>query len=181
MAACPANVHKSIPHSYKSGKNNDKITLDATQSQSGQGFGAHSEKNRTPSNLYLSDGTSTGRLVNQTQGSQNARPAHWRITVSMRDIVAFALLLVLVCVVVMGISLKLPSPDGAIFAVTILLSATLMALTISVDLGEGRINRAGDIMRLIEQRRSWRMAIPAYLLGWSLVAAMTVLIYRSLS
>jgi hypothetical protein len=99
----------------------------------------------------------------------------------MRDIVALALLLVLVCFVVMGISLKLPSPDGAIFAVTILFSATLMALIISVDLSEGRISREGDIMRLIEQRRSWRMTIPAYLMGWSLVAAMTVLIYRSLS
>ncbi|MCS3466837.1 hypothetical protein M2401_000547 [Pseudomonas sp. JUb42] len=99
----------------------------------------------------------------------------------MRDILAFALLLVVVCIVAMAISLKLPSPDGAIFAATILLSATIMALMISVDLGEGRINRVGDVMRLIEQRRSWRMTVPAYLLGWSLAAAMTVLIYRSLS
>lgn len=99
----------------------------------------------------------------------------------MRDILAFAALLLTVCVVAMTISVALPSPDGAVFASALLLSATAMALMISVDLGDGRINGVGDIMRAIDQRQSWRLTVPAYLLGWSLVASITVLMYRGLT
>ena len=99
----------------------------------------------------------------------------------MRDILAFAVLLLAVCALAMTTSALLPSPDGAIFAAAILLSASVLALMISVELGEGRINRVGDIMHAIDQRRVWRLTCPAYLLGWSLVASITVLTYRGLT
>jgi len=124
---------------------------------------------------YCPDGFSSTTL----QATLPAPPT-WTVE-QMRDILAFAVLLLAVCALAMTTSALLPSPDGAIFAAAILLSASVLALMISVELGEGRINRVGDIMHAIDQRRVWRLTCPAYLLGWSLVASITVLTYRGLT
>ncbi|MCD5996871.1 hypothetical protein KDX38_25165 [Pseudomonas sp. CDFA 602] len=96
----------------------------------------------------------------------------------MREVVKFFLLLMAVCIIAIGVSAVLPSPDGAVFAYTVLLSAIAVALIICSDLSEGRINKKGDIMRAIHSRKSPGLTIAAYVLGCSLVASSTVLIYR---
>ncbi|GBH11997.1 ABC-type transport system involved in multi-copper enzyme maturation [Pseudomonas syringae pv. actinidiae] len=96
----------------------------------------------------------------------------------MREILKFFVLLMAVCVIAVAASLVLPSPDGSVFACAVLLSAIAVTLIICSDLSRGRINQTGDIMRAIEHRHSLRLTIAAYLLGCSMVASATVLIYR---
>ncbi len=96
----------------------------------------------------------------------------------MREVVQFFVLLVAACTLAVGASVILPPPDGGVFAYTILLSGIAVALIICSDLSHGRINTVGDIMRAIERRKSMRLTIAAYLLGCSMVACATVLIYR---
>ncbi|KAA8696870.1 Uncharacterized protein ALO80_03884 [Pseudomonas caricapapayae] len=96
----------------------------------------------------------------------------------MKEIAKFLLLLLTICIVALAVSIVLPPPDGGVFAYTVLLSAIAVMLIICSDLSKGRINETGDIMRAIESRRSLRLTIAAYLLGCSMVASVTVLIYR---
>ncbi|RMS86502.1 hypothetical protein [Pseudomonas savastanoi] len=104
----------------------------------------------------------------------------------MKEIVKFFLLLLAVCIVALAASIVLPPPDGGVFAYSVLLSAIALLLIICSDLSNGRINKTGDIMRAIEGRKSLRLTIAAYLLGCSaarllgcsMVASVTVLIYR---
>ncbi|MFO3660630.1 hypothetical protein [Pseudomonas amygdali] len=96
----------------------------------------------------------------------------------MKEIVKFFLLLLAVCIVALATSIVLPPPDGGVFAYSVLLSAIALLLIICSDLSNGRINKTGDIMRAIEGRKSLRLTIAAYLLGCSMVASVTVLIYR---
>ncbi|KPW28002.1 Uncharacterized protein ALO59_02853 [Pseudomonas amygdali pv. mellea] len=96
----------------------------------------------------------------------------------MKEIVKFFLLLLAVCIVALAASIVLPPPDGGVFAYSVLLSAIALLLIICSDLSNGRINKAGDIMRAIESRKSLHLTIAAYLLGCSMVASVTVLIYR---
>ncbi|EPM48803.1 hypothetical protein [Pseudomonas syringae] len=96
----------------------------------------------------------------------------------MREILKFFVLLMAVCVIAVAASLVLPSPDGSVFACAVLLSAIAVTLVICSDLSRGRINQTGDIMRAIEHRHSLRLTIAAHLLGCSMVASATVLIYR---
>ncbi|MHC9746774.1 hypothetical protein ACQXZV_12015, partial [Corynebacterium diphtheriae] len=60
----------------------------------------------------------------------------------------------------------------------ILLSAAFTAVSLCIELGEGRINDMRDVMKVIETGRSWRLTLAAYVLGCSLAAAVTVLVYR---
>ncbi|KPW41011.1 hypothetical protein ALQ80_03669 [Pseudomonas coronafaciens pv. oryzae] len=99
---------------------------------------------------------------------------------SMREILKFFVLLIAVCITAIATSLLLPSPDGVVFACSVLLSAIALNLIICRDLSKGRINQAGDIMRAIERRESTRLTIAAYLLGCSMVASVAVLVYRLL-
>ncbi|MCI3944575.1 hypothetical protein BW686_18120 [Pseudomonas syringae] len=96
----------------------------------------------------------------------------------MREILKFFVLLIAVCVIALATSLWLPSPDGVVFACSVLLSAIAVNLIICRDLSKGRINQTGDIMRAIERRDSLRLTVAAYLLGCSMVASTTVLLYR---
>ncbi|MEE4673611.1 hypothetical protein V2K57_00940 [Pseudomonas alliivorans] len=96
----------------------------------------------------------------------------------MKEVVKFFMLLMAVCITAVGASIVLPPPDGAVFAYTILLSGIAVALIICSDLSTGRINNVGDIMRAIERRTSTRLTMAAYVLGCSMVACTTVLIYR---
>ncbi|CAM3195671.1 hypothetical protein BZK31_19845 [Pseudomonas floridensis] len=96
----------------------------------------------------------------------------------MKEVMKLFVLLLAVCAIAIGVSIVLPPPDGGVFAYTILLSAIAMALIICNDLSNGRINEVGDIMRAIERRESRRLTVAAYVLGCSMVAAATVLIYR---
>ncbi|KPX41466.1 Uncharacterized protein ALO68_00833 [Pseudomonas syringae pv. helianthi] len=96
----------------------------------------------------------------------------------MKEIAKFLLLLLTICIVALAVSIVLPPPDGGVFAYTVLLSAIALMLMICSDLSKDRINETGDIMRAIESRRSLRLTIAAYLLGCSMVASVTVLIYR---
>lgn len=77
-----------------------------------------------------------------------------------------------------GSQYRTATPDGGVFAYSVLLSAIALMLIICSDLSNGRINATGDIMRAIESRRSLRLTVAAYLLGCSMVASVTVLIYR---
>lgn len=97
---------------------------------------------------------------------------------TMREVVKFFVLLMAVCAIAVGASIVLPPPDGGVFAYTVLLSAIAVALIICSDLSKGRINDVGDIMRAIEKRKPLRLTIAAYLLGCSMVASATVLLYR---
>ena len=98
----------------------------------------------------------------------------------MKGILVFALLLLAVCVMSLGINAALPSPDGALFAIAILLSAAFTAISLCIELGDGRINAMHDVMRVIETGQSLRLTLAAYALGCSLAAAATVLVYRAL-
>lgn len=98
---------------------------------------------------------------------------------SMKGILLFALLLLAISATSLGISAALPSPDGALFAIAILLSAAFTAVSLCIELGEGRINDMRDVIQVIETGRSWRLTLAAYALGCSLAAAVTVLVYRS--
>lgn len=96
----------------------------------------------------------------------------------MKGILLFAVLLLAICATSLGINAALPSPDGALFAIAILLSAAFTAVSLCIELGEGRINDMRDVMKVIETGRSWRLTLAAYVLGCSLAAAVTVLVYR---
>ncbi|WPN96799.1 hypothetical protein [Pseudomonas sp. MUP55] len=98
----------------------------------------------------------------------------------MKGILLFAALLLAVCATSLGINALLPSPDGALFAIAILLSAALTAVCLCIELGEGGINDMRDVMRVIETGQSLRLTLAAYGLGSTLAAAITVLVYRGL-
>lgn len=99
---------------------------------------------------------------------------------SMKGILLFAVLLLAICATSLGINAALPSPDGALFAIAILLSAAFTAVSLCIELGEGRINDMRDVIKVIETGRSLRLTLAAYGLGCSLAAAVTVLVYRGL-
>jgi hypothetical protein len=99
----------------------------------------------------------------------------------MNDILKFLTLLIGIGSVAVAASIILPAPDGAIFAYTILLSAIALVLFLCSGLSEGRINSARDVMQAIETRRPLRLTIIAYVLGCSMVACSTVLIYRTIA
>ncbi|WP_439849719.1 hypothetical protein ACTACG_13375 [Pseudomonas syringae] len=96
----------------------------------------------------------------------------------MKEISKFFLLLMAVGIIALATSIVLPPPDGGVFAYTVLLSAIALMLIICGGLSKGRINEPGDIMRAIKHRRPLRLTVAAYLLGCSMVASATVLIYR---
>ena len=98
----------------------------------------------------------------------------------MKGILLFTVLLLAICATSLGINAALPSPDGALFAIAILLSAAFTAISLSIELGEGRINDMGDVIRMIETGQSLRLTLAAYGLGCALAAAITVLVYREL-
>lgn len=99
----------------------------------------------------------------------------------MNDILKFLVLLIGIGCVAIAASIILPAPDGGIFAYTILLSAIALALFICGGLSEGRINSASDVMQAIDTRRPLHLTVIAYVLGCSMVACSTVLIYRMMS
>lgn len=96
----------------------------------------------------------------------------------MKAILLFAVLLLAICATALGINAALPSPDGALFASAILLSAAFTAVSLCIELGEGRINDMREVMRVIENGQSLRLTLAAYGLGCALAASMTVLLYR---
>ena len=96
----------------------------------------------------------------------------------MKAILLFAVLLLAICATALGINAALPSPDGALFASAILLSAAFTAVSLCIELGEGRINDMREVMRVIETGQSLRLTLAAYGLGCALAASMTVLLYR---
>ncbi|MBK5478613.1 hypothetical protein JFU04_21295 [Pseudomonas sp. TH21] len=98
----------------------------------------------------------------------------------MKGILLFALLLLAICALSLGINAALPSPDGALFAIAILLSAAFTAVCLCIELGEGRIDDMGDVINMIETGRCVHLTLAAYALGCSLAAAITVLVYRGL-
>lgn len=98
----------------------------------------------------------------------------------MKGILVFALLLFAVCVISLGTNAVLPSPDGALFAIAILLSAAFTAVSLCIELGDGRVNDLRDVVKVIETGQSLRLTLAAYALGCSLASASTVLIYRGL-
>ena len=97
---------------------------------------------------------------------------------SMKGILLFAVLLLAICAIALGINAVLPSPDGALFAIAILLSAAFTATCLCIELGEGRINDMADVMKVVETGQSLRLTLASYALGCSLAAAITVLVYR---
>jgi len=99
---------------------------------------------------------------------------------SMKGVLLFTVLLLAICATALGINAALPSPDGALFAIAILLSAAFTAISLSIELGEGRINDMGDVMKVVETGQSLRLTLAAYALGCSLAAAVTVLVYHGL-
>jgi hypothetical protein len=96
---------------------------------------------------------------------------------SLREVSKFIALFLFVCTVAVAVTLALPMPDNALFAAAVLLPAIALALVISIELSEGRINGVGEIMRAIETRQSRRLTLAAYLLGCALVASTLVLAY----
>jgi hypothetical protein len=98
----------------------------------------------------------------------------------MKGILLFAVLLLVICAISLGINVVLPSPDGALFAIAILLSAAFTAVSLCIELGEGRIDDMGDVMKMVETGQSLRLTLATYGLGCSLAAALTVLVYRGL-
>jgi hypothetical protein len=96
----------------------------------------------------------------------------------MNDILKLVVMLIAISCVAVTASIVLPAPDGGVFAYTILLSAIVVTLIICSALSEGRISSVGEIMRAIEERRPVRLTLAAYLLGCSMVACVTVLLYR---
>ena len=85
----------------------------------------------------------------------------------MKGILIFAGLLLVICATSLGINAALPSPDGALFAIAILLSAAFTAVSLCIELGEGRINDMGDVMKVVETGQSLRLTLAAYGLGTS--------------
>jgi len=99
----------------------------------------------------------------------------------MKGILLFAVLLLVICAISLGINVVLPSPDGALFAIAILLSAAFTAVSLCIELGEGRIDDMGGCNEdWSETGQSLRLTLAAYGLGCSLAAALTVLVYRGL-
>ncbi|PRW68688.1 hypothetical protein C7A09_13555 [Pseudomonas fluorescens] len=98
----------------------------------------------------------------------------------MKGILLFAGLLLAICATSLGINAALPSPDGALFAIAILLSAAFIAVILCIELSDGRINDMGDVIRMIETGQSLRLTLAAYGLGCALAASMTVLVYCEL-
>ena len=98
----------------------------------------------------------------------------------MKGMLVFAGLLLAICAVSLGINAALPSPDGALFAIAILLSAAFTAISLCIELGEGRINDMNDVMKVVETGQSLRLTLAAYGLGCSLAAATAVLVYQGL-
>ncbi|WP_300629214.1 hypothetical protein [Pseudomonas sp.] len=98
----------------------------------------------------------------------------------MKGILIFAALLLAICVTSLGINAMLPSPDGALFAIAILLSAAFTAVSLCIELGDGAINDMRDVMRVIENGQSLRLSLAAYGLGCALAASITVLVYHGL-
>ena len=98
----------------------------------------------------------------------------------MKGMLLFAVLLLAICAISLGINVALPSPDGALFAIAILLSATFTAVSVCIELGEGRINDMSGLITVVETGQSLRLTLAAYALGCSLAAAATVLVYRGL-
>lgn len=96
----------------------------------------------------------------------------------MKGTLLFAVLLLAICATSLGINALLPSPDGALFASAILLSAAFTAVSLCTELSEGRINDLRDVMKVIETGQSLRLTLAAYGLGCALAASMTVLVYR---
>lgn len=96
----------------------------------------------------------------------------------MKGILLFAALLLVICATSLGINAALPSPDGALFASAILLSAAFTAVSLCIELGDGRINDMHEVVRVIETGQSLRLTLAAYGLGCALAASMTVLVYR---
>ncbi|AZE56638.1 hypothetical protein C4K03_4500 [Pseudomonas synxantha] len=96
----------------------------------------------------------------------------------MKGILLFAVLLLAICATSLGINAVLPSPDGALFASAILLSAAFTAVSLCIELGDGRINDMHEVMRVIETGESMRLTLAAYGLGCALAASITVLVYR---
>ncbi len=83
----------------------------------------------------------------------------------MKGILLFAVLLLAICATSLGINAALPSPDGALFAIAILLSAAFTAVSLCIELGEGRINDMRDVMKVIETGQSLRLTLAAYASG----------------
>ena len=96
----------------------------------------------------------------------------------MKGILLFAMLLLAICATSLGINAALPSPDGALFAIAILLSAAFTAASLCIELSDGRINDLHEVKKLIETGQSLRLTLAAYGLGCSLAASVTVLVYR---
>ena len=99
----------------------------------------------------------------------------------MNDILKFLAFLTAIGTVSIAASIFLPSPDGGLFAYTILLSAMTVVLLVCSGLSEGRINSTADVMGFIEARNPLCLTIAAYVLGCSMIACSTVLLYRMLS
>ena len=98
----------------------------------------------------------------------------------MKGILLFATLLLAICATSLAINALLPSPDGALFAIAILVSAALTASSLCIELGEGGIGDMRDVIRVIETGKSLRLTLAAYALGCTLAASITVLVYREL-
>ncbi|MCK3828056.1 hypothetical protein [Pseudomonas sp. W2Aug9] len=98
----------------------------------------------------------------------------------MKGILLFAMLLLAICATSLGINAALPSPDGALFAIAILLSAAFTAASLCIELSDGRINDLHEVMKLIETGQSLRLTLAAYALGCALAASVTVLVYRGM-
>ncbi|KWV87318.1 MULTISPECIES: hypothetical protein [Pseudomonas] len=98
----------------------------------------------------------------------------------MKGILLFAGLLLAICATSLGINAALPSPDGALFAIAILLSAAFTAVVLCIELSDGKINDMREVIQMIETRQSLRLTLAAYGLGCALAASMTVLVYREL-
>ena len=54
----------------------------------------------------------------------------------MKGILLFAVLLLAICAISLWINAALPSPDGALFAIAILLSAAFTAISLCIELGD---------------------------------------------
>ncbi|MDT3231170.1 hypothetical protein PUP72_20730 [Pseudomonas synxantha] len=96
----------------------------------------------------------------------------------MKGILLFAVLLLAICATSLGINAVLPSPDGALFASAILLAAAFTAVSLCIELGDGKINDMREVMGVIESGQSLRLTLAAYGLGCALAASITVLVYR---
>ena len=71
----------------------------------------------------------------------------------MKGILLFATLLLAICATSLAINALLPSPDGALFAIAILVSAALTASSLCIELGEGGIGDMRDVSLIWPKRR----------------------------